>query len=184
MGAGAPTSYVGKLLLAPAGVDDRPFAQAVILVVDREESGITLGVVLNRPTERRVIEAWAMALFFLENVQEASYWGGPMGTDALILAEIDQQQGLEWFHTGVEHRRPFPLPNVTLVALGEHPDALEGRIRRGRLYTGLCVWGRHQLEHEVERGEWLVREASTQDVFTNEPAELWERVARRPDPGA
>jgi putative transcriptional regulator len=44
------------------------------------------------------------------------------------------------------------------------------------LFIGLCVWGRGQLQAEVARGEWLVRTARAEDIFSGEPERLWERL--------
>ena len=74
-----------------------------------------------------------------------------MGSDPAILAQFSDVDGLEWFHLPIEQRRPFVLPDVGLIAVAEHPGPLEGRIRQARLFVGLCVWGRGQLEAEVER---------------------------------
>ncbi len=170
----------GTLLAAPVSEDADPvFRQTVILVVDRQSDGITTGLALNRPLRRRAIEQSALAPLFLPDAQAPVYWGGPLGEDAALLAQLTSGEGLEWFHLDVRLRRPFPLPDVAVVALGEHPDALEGRIRRARLYVGLCVWGAEQLEGEVERGEWLLAAAVADDLFADSPETLWERVLAR-----
>ena len=74
-----------------------------------------------------------------------------MGTDPAVLAQFSAVDGLEWFHLPIKQRRPFVLPDVGLIAVAEHPGPIEGRIRQARLFVGLCVWGRGQLEAEVER---------------------------------
>ena len=170
----------GTLLLAePSQHEDPTFGDAVILVFDREPNGISTGLLLNRPTERRAIEETAVAALLLPDAQAPVFRGGPMGQQPSILAEVDRPDGLEWFHLPMEARRPFPLPNVAVVALGEHADAFAERIRRARLYVGLCVWGRNQLEREVERGDWATARAEPGDVFCEAPEALWARVRAR-----
>ncbi len=171
----------GTLLVAPPRSDaDRLFAGAVILVVDREPNGITTAIAINRALpDQHAMDASALALRFLSDPSEPAYWGGPMGKDPAILAEFSATDGLEFFHLPFEQQRPFPLSNVGVVAVAEHTDVFEGRIRRARLFVGLCVWGRNQLEKEVDRGDWLLTRATADDIFTHAPDTLWSTMLAR-----
>jgi hypothetical protein len=96
-----------------------------------------------------------------------------MGHDPAVLAQFSAVDGLEWFHLPHEQPRPFPLPDVGVIAVAEHPSPFEDRIRRSRLFIGLCVWARGQLEREIERGAWRTAQARADDVFTGQPETLW-----------
>ena len=164
----------GTLLVAPRS--DEPnstFAKTVILVVDREPNGITTGIAINRPLEQRVIDSSALALLFVPEPDARVFWGGPMGSDPAVLAEFTACEGLEWFHLPIQQRRPFPLPDVGVIAVAEHPGPFEDCIRRARLFTGLCVWGRGQLEAELEHNAWQLRHATPDHVFSAHPERLW-----------
>jgi putative transcriptional regulator len=165
----------GALLVAPPrdDPDDGLFQKAVILVVDCEPSGITIGLCLNRPLEATVIDSSALALLFVPEPDARVFWGGPMGNDPAILAQFSALDGLEWFHLPHEQRRPFPLPDVGVIAVAEHPSPFEDRIRRARLFVGLCVWARGQLEREIERGAWRLAQATPDNIFTATPERLW-----------
>jgi putative transcriptional regulator len=152
----------------------------VVLVVDREPNGITTGIALNRPLDQDVTESSALALLFVADPSAKAFWGGPMGHDPAILAQFSQTDGLEWFHLPHRQQRPFPLPNVGVIAVAEHPDPFEGRILRTRLFVGLCVWGRNQLEAELERDAWLPRQATADDLFSTRPQDLWSELLARP----
>jgi putative AlgH/UPF0301 family transcriptional regulator len=174
----------GTLLVAPpAEDDDATFGRTVVLIVDREENGITTGLVLNRPTERRALEVAALAAVFVPDLNAPAFWGGPIGEDPVALAELESTADLEWFHLGIEQRRPFPFPGVGLVALGEHADAFDGRIRRARLFVGLTVWHPWSLAREIERGEWWLTSGAPDDVFTPTPEALLKRVRARAQRG-
>ncbi len=169
----------GALLVAPPRDDPSDvFDRAVILVVDREPSGITIGICLNRPLESTVIDSSALALLFVPEPDARAFWGGPMGHDPAILAQFTAVDGLEWFHLPHEQPRPFPLPDVGVIAVAEHPSPFEDRILRARLFIGLCVWARGQLEREVARGAWRVAaaSASAEEIFSAEPESLWPRL--------
>ena len=167
----------GSLLVAtPEEKADATFHQAVILVVDREPNGITTGICLNRQLPARVTETSALALLFVGDPRAPAFWGGPMGRDPAILAQFNAVDGLEWFHLPIQQRRPFPLPDVGLIAVAEHTSPFEDRIRRARLYVGLCVWGRGQLEQELARDAWRTERATSELIFTPEPGVLWSTL--------
>jgi putative AlgH/UPF0301 family transcriptional regulator len=167
----------GTLLIAPRTEDtDALFARAVVLILDAEPTGITSGIVLNRPTEWTVLDTSALALLFVPDPTARVFWGGPMGEDPAILAEFSSTDGLEWFHLPKEQLRPFPLPAIGVIAVAEHPQPFEHRLIRTRVFVGLCVWDRNQLECELERGEWTTRQATADDVFADAPEMLWQRL--------
>lgn len=167
----------GMLLVAtPHEAPGSTFDQAVILIVDAEPSGIVSGICLNRPLEGGVLDTSALALLFVSEPDAKAFWGGPMGRDPAILAQFTAVDGLEWFHLPIQQRRPFPLPGIGVIAVAEHTEPFQDRIRRARLFIGLCVWGRGQLQAELARGEWLLRSARAEDIFSTEPDRLWERL--------
>jgi putative transcriptional regulator len=170
----------GTLLVAPPSEDhDSVFARAVILIVDREPNGITSGIVLNRLLGQQVADASALALLFVPDLTAPAFWGGPMGSDPAILAQFSANDGLEWFHLAKRQRRPFPLPDVGVISVAEHTEPFEGRIRRSRLYVGLCVWGAGQLESELRAGAWQVCQARHDDLFRSDTAALWDDLQQR-----
>ena len=158
---------------------DSLFSKTVILIVDQESNGITTGLALNRPQEQTVVDSSALALLFIPEPGARAFWGGPMGTDPAILAQFSAIDGLEWFHLPIRQERPFPLPGVGMIAVAEHTGPFEDRIVRARLFVGLCVWGRGQLEAEVARGQWQLQSATTEDVFCAAPEQLWSELQAR-----
>ena len=170
----------GTLLVAPPSEDVDPvFARTVVLILDREPNGITTGIALNRPLDQRVMDSSALALLFVPEPDARAYWGGPMGSDPAILAQFSDVDGLDWFHLPIRQRRPFPLPDVGVIAVAEHPGPFENRILRARLFIGLCVWGRGQLEAELARHVWLRARPTPADVFVPDPDQLWSDVLAR-----
>jgi putative transcriptional regulator len=67
-----------------------------------------------------------------------------------------------------------------VIAVAEHPGPFEDRILRARLFIGLCVWGRGQLEAELDRSAWLHTRATPDDLFSPKPDErLWVDLLAR-----
>ena len=154
----------------------------MVLIVDREPNGTTTAIAINRPLDQQVIDSSALALLFVPEPSARAFWGGPMGSDPAILAQFSAVDGLEWFHLPIQQRRPFVLPDVGLIAVAEHPGPIEGRIRRARLFVGLCVWGRGQLEAEVQRAAWLLGQATVEVLFSTRPERLWADLVARAQP--
>jgi putative AlgH/UPF0301 family transcriptional regulator len=172
----------GALLVAPPSADtDTTFGRTVIVIVDCEPNGITTGIAINRVLETRVIETSALALLFVPEPDAHVFWGGPMGTDPAILAQFSAVDGLEWFHLPIRQQRPFPVADVGVIAVAEHPEPFEGRIQRARVFVGLCVWHRGQLQAELNRDVWrLARSMATaEELFSDTPDRLWAAVLAR-----
>ena len=47
------------------------------------------------------------------------------------------------------------------------------------MFAGHAGWGPGQLEAEMDEESWIVEPAVREDVFTDDPEELWSRVLRR-----
>ena len=107
-------------MAASAQDADAIFARTVILIVDREPNGITTGIAINRPLDQQVIDASALALLFVADPSATVFWGGPMGSDPAILAQLTATDGLEWFHLPTSQPRPFPLPHYRLHRCQHH----------------------------------------------------------------
>ncbi len=48
----------------------------------------------------------------------------------------------------------------------------------GRVYAGYVGWSASQLQDEISRGLWQVRDATPSLVFDPKPATLWQRLLR------
>ncbi len=51
-------------------------------------------------------------------------------------------------------------------------------IAGGRIYAGYVGWSAVQLEDEISRGLWKVRDGTVKIIFDPNPASLWERLLR------
>lgn len=146
---------------------DPNFRQTVVLVADHGDDG-ALGVVLNRPATVTIEQA-APALSGLVEPSERLYVGGPVQPQAaVIVAEFENP---DW--------------NTKLVfdSIGIYSDELgssgfHGLIRK-RVFAGYAGWAPGQLEAELESGDWILEQPSAEDVFTDQPADLWSTLLNR-----
>jgi len=155
-------SLKGSLLVATPALVDPNFRRTVVLVAEHGEAG-AMGVVLNRPSETAVAEA-IPELVSLAGDEEPVFVGGPVAVDSLLaLAEVEQpDETLELV--------------VGAVAFVQDPEV---PALRGRIFVGYAGWSPGQIEAELDEESWVVVPAEPDDVFSDDPDELWSSVLRR-----
>jgi putative transcriptional regulator len=166
----------GRLLVATPQLVDPNFRRSVVLIVEHEEEGGTLGVVLNRPTEvpvDQVLPPWSE----LVTGPSVVFQGGPVALDsALALAHVPgTDEPLGW---RALNGSPA-VARVGLVDLDVPPEILAPEVIRFRVFAGYAGWGTGQLRSEIEEGAWYVLSAESGDVFAEDPDGLWPAVLRR-----
>lgn len=154
----------GTLLVASPLLVDPNFYKTVVFVLQHDLEG-AVGVVLNRPSEEAVenhLPEWARRL----EDPPVVFVGGPVDPAVAIGVVLSDRPA-----------EPTALVGVGMVDLGSDPAA--GTPGPVRVFSGYAGWGPGQVEAELKEGAWLVLEAEPDDVFTQNPAELWSIVLRR-----
>ncbi|MDQ3957338.1 MAG: YqgE/AlgH family protein [Actinomycetota bacterium] len=160
-------SLKGQLLVAGAGVFGEAFRQSVVLLAEHDETS-ALGFVLNHPSGVRAADA-ADELHGLPLPDPRVYLGGPVQPGAVaIVAEFD--------HPALAGSLIFDA--VGLVAAGPEGIPKEG-LTRAKVFAGYAGWGPGQLEGELEEGSWIIEDPRPEDVFSEDPDNLWKNVLRR-----
>jgi putative transcriptional regulator len=162
-------SLRGKLLLASPTLLDPNFVRTVVLIAEHTDEG-AMGLVLNRPAASSVSEA-VPDLAWLADEEDPVYVGGPVAeTAVIVLAEFERPE------------MAGALIDDELGFIGtdaDDPDALEGAVRRARVFAGHAGWGPGQLEGELEEEAWIVEPPQREEIFSEDPAGLWAAVLRR-----
>jgi putative transcriptional regulator len=161
----------GQLLVAAPTLPE-PFAHAVIVMLEHDESG-SLGVVLNYPSTLDVGEIlpdWRSRVLG----EPVVFAGGPVATDsALALAAVPGDDEPEGF------RRVVGL--LGLVDLDCDARDLDDHLIALRIFAGYAGWAPGQLAGELEEGSWAVADLvdPLREIFGNEPHDQWVDVLRR-----
>jgi putative transcriptional regulator len=163
----------GSALVAAPALRDPHFCRTVVLIIDHCASG-TVGVVLNRPSNvpvRDVLPSWGPHA----TVPSALYVGGPMEQRAALCVAA--------LPAGVDAERTDGVTRVrgslALVSLDADPDLMAPRLRGLRVFAGYAGWGEGQLAGEIQRGDWVVAPALSDDVLAPPGTDLWSRILRR-----
>ena len=162
------TSLRGRLVVATPALGDPNFAHSVVFLLDHTEEG-ALGVILNRPSTVEVSETlphWEV----LAARPGVVFIGGPVQPEAVVALGRGGDESDEVQPVG---------DGVGIVDLRADPLGLIGELAGLRLFAGYAGWGAGQLEEEITQGGWFVVDALPEDVFGDQPEDLWEEVLAR-----
>lgn len=163
MGRFPGTSTAGRLLVAAPALEDPNFRRTVVYMLAHDPDG-ALGLVLNRPGK---LPAAAALPHWASRAAEPAllFQGGPVEPGGVI---------------GLGRRVDG---SAVALDLAEEPETVGPDAGIVRLFAGYAGWGPGQLDGELSLGGWLVVDATPEDAFTAEPADLWRAVLRR-QPGS
>jgi putative transcriptional regulator len=161
-------SLEGQFLVAAPTLTDPNFARTVVLICEHSEEG-ALGVVLNRPAEVSVGEA-APGLADGTDPDDPLWVGGPVKQDGVLVL-------VEWRDPPATAQ--LVVGAVGVLAEGDDVADLPALADRVRGFAGFAGWGPGQLDGEIEAEGWLLAPATADDVFTDDPENLWATVLRR-----
>jgi putative transcriptional regulator len=162
-------SLKGRLLIASPSIHDPNFRRTVIYMTEHGEDG-AMGLVLNRAAQTTVSEA-VPELAWVTDASAIVHVGGPVAAQSVVvLAEfVDPDRSALL----VEDDLGFVPAEV------DDPADLAEGLRRARVFAGHAGWGPGQLEGEMQEESWIVGNALREDVFTDDPEDLWSAVLRR-----
>jgi putative transcriptional regulator len=171
--AGEPAQLErGALLIASRDLRDPNFSRSVVLITHFDDSG-TVGLVLNRPLPVPAAQALP-PLAGLDPDPGGLFLGGPVSIATLQLL-VRTDENLDPGSKLVD--------NVYVVAGADvFENLVNGRIGATalRLYAGYAGWAPGQLESELLRGDWIIRAADPETIFTANPERLWPDLTGAP----
>jgi putative transcriptional regulator len=161
----------GVFLVASKSLLDPNFAQSVVVLIEYSSQG-AVGLIVNRKTDVKMREVFP-EMTHLRKKKERVYVGGPVGVDQLlILVRYDSRPD------GAYSVLDQVYVVSSIEALEELLKSAEGDLVF-RVYAGYAGWAPGQLDSEVARGDWHVVAADAENVFTQEPEQVWQRFIER-----
>jgi putative transcriptional regulator len=162
--AAQPESLAGSLLVAHPSMLDPNFRRAVLFLSAHSAEDGAMGIILNRPREKRVGELTADSPSNgLERVPV--FFGGPVGRDRLMFAALEWQNG-----TGLKLNHD--------VGLDEANERLEKMPGSVRAFVGYAGWSAGQLETEMKQNAWVVQKAPRSAMKLDKLPKLWFEIMR------
>ncbi len=158
------TRIEGKLLIASPHLNDPNFYRAVVLVL-KHDLNEAFGLILNRPTEHRLMDVMAMVTTTLCVHDMPLYYGGPVEGPLMALHDITKDDVASECRSGVA----VSVQQERILKL-----VAQAGIRL-RIFDGYSGWGPGQLEAELEQGGWLIMDANSDMIFCDHD-ELWHRL--------
>ena len=156
------------LLVAHPEFRDPLWLQTVLLAAPLPDGG-HVGVIINRPTSARLGELFP-GHASSQKIADPVHFGGPFSSDALVaVVRSDDSPGAGSLALGGE---------LFLAIAGRTIDrVIEQTPQAARYYVGLVVWQPGELQTELDKGLWSVREADVHTVFRKETKELWQELS-------
>lgn len=161
----------GRFLIAKRNVSDPNFAETVILLVTYGARG-AMGIIINRPTEMRLASALPK-IKELHGRPDRVFLGGPVAVNAMLLLirSASRPEASESIFADVYASGSLKTLSTAL--------AKKGKTEQLRAYAGYAGWGPGQLEHEIDRGDWLVAPPDAVAVFDMPSADVWPKLVDR-----
>ena len=167
--AARPALTPGIFLIARRDLPDPNFTETVVLLLSYSPGGGALGLVVNRPSDVE-LSSLAPRIAGLDDRSDPLYIGGPVpGQELFLLVRGRAPDGdAEAVFEGVWASHS---PEVLERLAQDHVPA-----ERLRVYAGYAGWGPGQLDNEIARGDWHIRTADEESIFTPRPRETWNRL--------
>jgi putative transcriptional regulator len=165
LGDGDPSSHslAGSLLVAHPNMLDPNFRRTVLFISEHDPSQGALGVIINRPLDRRVAD-------LVSDVPPAGlaevpvFLGGPVGKNQLMFAAFEWQkgQGLRLKHNVAFQPATSEEKNLVTICA----------------FVGYAGWGAGQLEGELKQKAWILQKANPSVLKLDRLPNLWFEIMR------
>jgi putative transcriptional regulator len=168
--AGEPEPEGTIILVAKPELTDPVFARTVLIATPLP-SGLHVGVILNRPTDKLLTSLFPQHAPS-KQVRDPVYFGGPMLPDVLVALVTGN---------GAAAKGALKLgEGLFLVAQGEAIDnVIEKTPNAAHYFVGTVVWRPGELDAELRRGFWSVLDVEQDIVFARKPQDLWQELRRK-----
>lgn len=163
-------SHHGMLLVASPTLDDSYFSRTVLLLIEHGPGG-ALGLILNRPLELPMAEAWQQIASTPCADAGQLHVGGPVEGPLMVLhrkADISQVAVTPDLHFCAEAKL------IEGVLTGDTDPQV-------RCFAGYSGWSAGQLEEELAQGTWVLARAEPLLVFGLDEEAQYEAAMRLAD---
>ena len=156
----------GKVLVAAGELQDPNFARSIVLIIQHDENG-AMGLVINRPLETTVAEAWTQVSAVPYPNEDPLFQGGPCEGPLMVV------------HKEPDHGQMEITPGMFLSSDADAVKSLvNDAVEPLKFFVGYSGWSPRQLETEIAEGAWHVAAVDAEDIFWT-PPQLWDGLIRK-----
>jgi len=155
-------------LVATEQLTHSSFKETVILITHHSERGAT-GLAVNRPSEFPLNEVFP-EVQELHNYRDEVYLGGPVSTRNVFVLMRTQRPHAKMYNIAKDL---YFTAGVNALVHGLKNIKQD---EHARAYVGYTGWAPGQLEHEIQRGDWLVVHADPDIVFDLDHRAMWKKL--------
>lgn len=153
----------GIFIVANEQLDYTSLRHTVIYVIQHDDAG-TSGIIINRPTNLTINEAFP-EVKASEALNQTLNFGGPLHTQYLfMLTQTKFTHGLFEVSQGVYFGTGDEL-KMRLQA--------EKTIDKTKVFGGFISWGPGQLENDILKGNWIITPGNPDEIFSDNAEKLW-----------
>lgn len=157
----------GKLLISAPFLND-VFKRSVILLTEYNEEG-SVGFIINKLTDFKLHE-------IIDDFPEFNapvYIGGPVETNTLnfIHKAGNILEGSREIINGVYWGGNYETLKILIESNSLNPEDF-------KFLLGYAGWGPEQLSEEIKTDSWFLNNPSPENIFDNEPDDLWNRILK------
>lgn len=161
----------GKFLIASRDLRDPNFSETVVLLVDYERGG-AMGLIINRPTEVKLAEAFP-DMTGVQGRSDRVYIGGPVARGHMLLLIQSDTPPEESRHVFENVYVSSSRAGLERMIDGAKPG------ERFRVYAGYAGWAPGQLDQEIFRGNWHLLQADAETIFEKASSDIWPELINR-----
>ena len=158
-----------EFLIARHKVQDPFFRQSVILMLPPSDTGLLVGLIINKPTRVSLSKLFPKTPEFKDRTEPA-YFGGPVevGIPCVVFRWPTEPGHSVRLYGDVF--LTFDSDMIARVYKSRQPTS------KARLFLGRAQWSPGQLQNEIRQGGWYKVQADGDLIFSPNPGSLWRTL--------
>jgi putative transcriptional regulator len=168
------SSLKNQIIISMPHMQDPYFGRSVIFICEHNEDG-ALGFIVNKSFETPELQE-LFADFFPQKddilkLLPQVYFGGPVLVERGILLHSADYETESTIKVGDDFSLTSNKTVVQDIAEKKGP-------RHYKLMLGHAGWAQHQLEAEIENGDWLLQHTNLDYIFKTDEQYMWDIAAK------
>jgi putative transcriptional regulator len=164
-------SLKNQILISMPHMRDPFFSKAVVYICEHNKNG-AMGMIINKKLNSDEFKESLDELFSVDNsldlFMKDIFFGGPVLPD----------KGIVLHHS--DYISPKSISVSKSIYITSKQDAL-GELEKNKqipykLMLGHAGWSAGQLEREIENGDWLIQNTTSDFVFNVPPKQMWAQA--------